>query len=174
MTPTTSPADASATDGLGAPPAFGDQEYAEALEAARVNPGLYAFVAHGLRPAPHHRLWLEQVRHAVETPGGRLLVVAPPGAAKSTYLSFVLPLWYLGNHPDRAVLAVTSSDTMARQFHGTVALGLSATPAHRRCSPSPRRGPTPSGAGRRTASTSAGVPPGRRTPATAAAASAPP
>ena len=101
-----------------------------ALELARRRPEAYAFVAHGLRPAPHHRHWLEQVRRAVETPGGRLLVVAPPGAAKSTYLSFVLPLWYLGRHPSRAVLAVTSSDTMARQFHGTVALGLSATPAH--------------------------------------------
>ena len=107
-----------------------DWDFAAALEGARVSPALYALVAHGLRPAAHHRHWLKQVRRAVETPGGRLLVVAPPGAAKSTYLSFVLPLWYLGRHPERAVLAITSSDAMSRQFHGTVALGLSQTPAH--------------------------------------------
>ena len=141
MTPTTSPAASSATDA-----AFGDQEYAETLEAARVNPGLYALVAHALEPAPHHALWLERVRATVEKPGGRLLLVAPPGAAKSTYISFVLPLWFLGNHPDRAVLAVTSSDTMAHQFHSTVQLGLSSNPAHgavfpeRACRPDPGRG----------------------------------
>ena len=48
----------------------------------------------------------------------------------STYISFVLPLWYLGRYPERSILAVTSSDTMSHQFHGTVALGLSANPAH--------------------------------------------
>ena len=146
-----------------------------ALELARRRPEAYAFVAHGLRPAPHHRHWLERVRRAVETPGGRLLLVAPPGAAKSTYVSFVLPLWYLGNHPDRAILAVTSRDTMARQFHGTVALGLSRHPGARRGVPGaggaarPRPGvvdgrAVPAGRARR----------GRRTPATAAPASGPP
>ena len=123
-----------------------DREYAEALEAARRRPALYALLAHGLRPAPHHALWLERVRATVEQPRGRLLLVAPPGAAKSTYISFVLPLWFLGNHPDRAVLAVTSSDTMAHQFHSTVALGLSSNPAHaavfpeRTSRPDPGRG----------------------------------
>ena len=136
MTQTTSPAAYSDTDA----------EYAETLEAARVNPGLYALVAHALEPAPHHALWLERVRATVETPGGRLLLVAPPGAAKSTYISFALPLWFLGNHPDRAILAVTSSDTMAHQFHSTVQLGLSSNPAHaavfpeRACRPDPGRG----------------------------------
>ena len=103
-------------------------------------------MAHALEPAPHHALWLERVRATVEQPGGRLLLVAPPGAAKSTYISFVLPLWFLGNHPDRAVLAVTSSDTMAHQFHSTVQLGLASNPAHgavfpeRACRPDPGRG----------------------------------
>lgn len=119
---------------------------ATVLELARLRPEAYALVAHGLRPAAHHLRWLERLRQAVETPRGRLVLVAPPGAAKSTYVSFVLPLWYLGNHPDRAVLAVTSSDTMSRQFHGTVALGLSANPAHAAvfadpaCRPDPARG----------------------------------
>jgi predicted phage terminase large subunit-like protein len=114
-----------------------------ALELARRRPQAYAFVAHGLRPAPHHLLWLERLRATVETPGGRLVLVAPPGAAKSTYVSFVLPLWYLGNHPDRAVLAVTSSETMAHQFHGTVALGLSSNPAHTAVFPQPDARPDP-------------------------------
>ena len=103
---------------------------AVALELARRRPAAYALVAHGLRPAPHHLLWLERLRATVETPGGRLVLVAPPGHGKAAYVSHVLPLWYLGNHPERAVLAVTSSDAMASQFHGTVQLGLSGNPAH--------------------------------------------
>jgi predicted phage terminase large subunit-like protein len=126
----------------GAPPAWD----AVALELARVRPQAYALVAHGLRPAAHHLLWLERLREAVDTPGGRLVLVAPPGAAKSTYVSFVLPLWYLGCHPDRSVLAITSSDAMAHQFHTTVALGLAANPQHGAvfpeapCRPDPARG----------------------------------
>lgn len=116
---------------------------AVALELARRRPEAYAFVAHGLRPAPHHLLWLERLRTTVVTPGGRLVLVAPPGAAKSTYVSFVLPLWYLGTHPDRAVLAVTSSETMSHQFHGTVALGLSSNPAHTTVFPEPDARPDP-------------------------------
>jgi predicted phage terminase large subunit-like protein len=117
---------------------------AVALELARRRPEAYAFVAHGLRPAAHHRTWLTRLRETVTTPGARLVLVAPPGAAKSTYVSFVLPLWYLGTHPSRAVLAVTSSDTMAHQFHTTVALALSANPQHEAVFPDPDCRPDPS------------------------------
>lgn len=101
------------------------------LELARRRPEAYALVAHGLRPAPHHRRWLAALRETVETPGGRLLLIAPPGTAKSTYTSTVLPLWYLGKHPDRAVLATTSSDVMASEFHGVVEHALRANEGHR-------------------------------------------
>ena len=100
-------------------------------------------MAHGLRPAPHHLRWLERLRATVETPGGRLLLVAPPGHGEVSYVSFVLPLWYLGNHPERAILAVTSSDAMASQFHGTVALALEQNPAHTAVFPTPECRPTP-------------------------------
>jgi len=119
---------------------------AVALELARRRPEAYAFLAHGLRPARHHLAWLQAIRETVTTPGGRLLLIAPPGSAKSTYTSLMLPLWYLGNHPERAVLAVTSSDDMAGQFHGVVSLGLEQNAAHRAvfpeaaCAPDPGRG----------------------------------
>lgn len=133
MTPTTSPAAYSDTD----------REYAEALEASRLNPGLYALVAHKLRPAPHHLLWLDAIRRCVERPGGRLLLIAPPGSAKSTWVSLVLPLWYLGRYPERAVLAVTSSDPMSSQFHGVVELALRTNEARRAVFPEPAALPNP-------------------------------
>lgn len=60
----------------------------------------------------------------------KLLIVAPPGHAKSTWLSLILPPWYLGNHPDHSLLFFTSSDTMARQFGGTVKTTLESNDAH--------------------------------------------
>jgi predicted phage terminase large subunit-like protein len=133
MTPTTSPAAYSDTDA----------EYAEALEAARLNPALYALLAHGLRPAAHHLRWLTALRETVDTPGGRLLLIAPPGSGKSSFTSLVLPPWYLGRHPDHAVLAVTSSDVMASEFSGVVELTLRANDAHRAIFPAPQARPDP-------------------------------
>jgi len=116
---------------------------AVALELARRRPEAYALVAHGLRPAPHHRRWLAALRETVTTPGGRLLLIAPPGTAKSTYTSVVLPLWYLGAHPERAVLATTSSDVMASEFHGVLELALRANEAHQAVFPEPEARPDP-------------------------------
>ena len=138
---------------------------AVALELARRRPAAYALVAHGLRPAPHHRRWLAALRETVETPGGRLLLIAPPGTAKCTYTSQVLPLWYLGEHPDRAVLATTSSDVMASEFHGVVDLALRANEAHRAVFPAasgPAR-PRP-GVVAATGCTCEGVPPETKDP----------
>lgn len=116
---------------------LGPQERAIlASRIARKRPDIYALLAHGLRAAPHHRRWLDALQQAVDTPGERVLLIAPPGSAKSTYASLVLPLWYLGNHPDRAVLALTSSDTMATQFHGVVELALRTNAKHRAIFPS--------------------------------------
>src|SRR5262245_34997317 len=113
------------------------------LELARRSPAAYSLVAHGLRPAPHHRRWLAALRETVATPGARLLLIAPPGTAKSTYTSVVLPLWYLGNHPERAVLATTSSDVMASEFHGVVELALRASEAHAAVFPAAAARPDP-------------------------------
>jgi predicted phage terminase large subunit-like protein len=111
--------------------------------AAADDPGVYALAVHGLEPAAHHQAWLERIRQAVETPGGRLILVAPPGHAKSSYVSLVLPAWYLGRHPERAILAVTSSDPMANQFHGSVELTLRQSAAHTAIFPQSRGRPDP-------------------------------
>ena len=35
------------------------------------------------------------------------LLFAPPGSAKSTYVSVLLPSWYLANNPTHSILAAT-------------------------------------------------------------------
>src|SRR5581483_9599460 len=78
---------------------------------AREDLGLYGLLVHGYRPAAVHDAWID---HVVETVSGRgakrkLLLVAPPGHAKSTWISQVFPAWYLGRHPDQALLFASSS-----------------------------------------------------------------
>jgi hypothetical protein len=36
------------------------------------------------------------MQHCMTTPHGRLMIMAPPGSAKSTYATVVAPSWYLG------------------------------------------------------------------------------
>ena len=67
--------------------------------------------------APHHRLLLETVQRVVETPGGRAMILMPPGSAKSTYCSVVLPTFLMGRQRDcRIILAAYGTD-LARK-HG--------------------------------------------------------
>lgn len=67
--------------------------------------------------AEHHRLILREMQRCMETPHGRLMVMAPPGSAKSTYATVVAPSWYLGKMPDRRVILASYGDDLARR-HG--------------------------------------------------------
>jgi hypothetical protein len=44
--------------------------------------------------AAHHQLILNACQRCVETPYGRLMLFMPPGSAKSTYGSVVVPSYY--------------------------------------------------------------------------------
>jgi len=67
--------------------------------------------------ADHHRLILAEMQRCMETPHGRLMIMAPPGSAKSTYATVVAPSWYLGRQPDRRVILASYGGDLARR-HG--------------------------------------------------------
>jgi len=67
--------------------------------------------------AEHHKLILREMQQCMATRHGRLMVLAPPGSAKSTYASVVAPTWYLGSEPDRRVILASYGDDLARK-HG--------------------------------------------------------
>lgn len=67
--------------------------------------------------AAHHQLILREMQRCMETPHGRLMIMAPPGSAKSTYASVVAPTWFLGTRPDRRVILASYGDDLARR-HG--------------------------------------------------------
>jgi predicted phage terminase large subunit-like protein len=46
----------------------------------------------------------------------RLMVLMPPGSAKSTYCSVVLPPWWLARHPDHSIIAACHTEALAHHF----------------------------------------------------------
>jgi predicted phage terminase large subunit-like protein len=46
----------------------------------------------------------------------RLMVLMPPGSAKSTYASVLFPPWFMGRNPQMAVLGVSNTTDLAERF----------------------------------------------------------
>ena len=66
--------------------------------------------------ATHHRVMLEHIERTVQTPRGRLMMFAPPGSAKSSYVSVVTPAWLLSRTAGyRVILASYATKIAAKQ-----------------------------------------------------------
>jgi hypothetical protein len=71
----------------------------------------------GFEPAPHHRFFINEIEEFIwGTSYDVLLLHAPPGSAKSTYLSILTPEWYLANFPHNNILAATHSVEFAQRW----------------------------------------------------------
>lgn len=69
------------------------------------------------KQAAHHKVILREMQACMQKKHGRLMIMAPPGSAKSTYAAVVSPTWYLGTQPDRRVILASYGDDLARK-HG--------------------------------------------------------
>src|SRR5437868_14533051 len=69
-----------------------------------------------LEPARHHQLIIDGITAFLASEDEVLLLFAPPGSAKSTYVSVLLPAWYLARHPSHSVLAATHSVEFAERW----------------------------------------------------------
>jgi predicted phage terminase large subunit-like protein len=69
----------------------------------------YAFAAHHLRLMEE----LEKVESG-EVP--RLMVLMPPGSAKSTYASVLFPPWFMGRNANASILGVSNTTELAERF----------------------------------------------------------
>jgi predicted phage terminase large subunit-like protein len=71
----------------------------------------------GNQPAKHHQLINAKLQEITESPTPRyVILLMPPGAAKSTYASVAFPAWYLGRRQGCSILACSYSYTLAEQF----------------------------------------------------------
>jgi predicted phage terminase large subunit-like protein len=67
-------------------------------------------------PARHHRLLMDKLEAVSTGETDRLMVLMPPGSAKSTYVSIIFPAWYLTRHPRAALIACSHTDSLASHF----------------------------------------------------------
>jgi hypothetical protein len=70
----------------------------------------------GFEPAKHHQLIIEEIEAFLMSEDEVLLLFAPPGSAKSTYVSVLLPSWYLANNPSHSILAATHNVEFAERW----------------------------------------------------------
>jgi predicted phage terminase large subunit-like protein len=75
-----------------------------------------ALSGQGLSPAPHHTLLLGHLEAVSRGDCRRLMVLMPPGSAKSTYASVLFPAWHLANNPQHALIAASHTSSLAERF----------------------------------------------------------
>ncbi len=68
------------------------------------------------RPARHHLLLLEKLTAIANGEIDRLMVLMPPGSAKSTYGSAIFPAWWLSRHPRHSIIAASHTSDLAEHF----------------------------------------------------------
>jgi predicted phage terminase large subunit-like protein len=70
----------------------------------------------GYEPAKHHRLIIRYLEQIANDQLDLLLIFAPPGSAKSTYVSILFPSWYLSRFPTHNYLAATHAGEFASRW----------------------------------------------------------
>ena len=70
----------------------------------------------GFEPALHHRLICREIDDFLASDDEVLLLFAPPGSAKSTWVSVLFPSYYLARFPKNSILAATHSVEFAQRW----------------------------------------------------------
>ena len=71
----------------------------------------------GFEPAAHHLLIMNELERFIASDEHDVLLLhAPPGCAKSTYISALFPSWYFANFPQNNILFATHSDDFAHRW----------------------------------------------------------
>jgi predicted phage terminase large subunit-like protein len=75
-----------------------------------------ALAPQGLVPAAHHSLMISELEGLAAGRWDRLMLLLPPGSAKSTYASLVFPPWFMARQKRASVIAVSHTASLALSF----------------------------------------------------------
>jgi phage terminase large subunit-like protein len=89
----------------------------ELVAAAHFRLGLYGFLMGGHRPATHHQVIIDAVTDPTRK---RVLIVMPPGHAKTTWGTVYGGAHYIGQHPDKSVLILSVANSRAVELMGAI------------------------------------------------------
>lgn len=69
-----------------------------------------------MQPAKHHVLMAEALDRIEQSKSQRVMLMLPPGSAKSTYGSGLFPAYFLGKHPNGSVIAASHTSAFAERW----------------------------------------------------------
>lgn len=84
--------------------------------ARRSLPAFIDYLCLGYKFAVHHSLLMAELESVERGETERLMVLMPPGSAKSTYASVLFPPWFMGRNADMSVLGVSNTTELAERF----------------------------------------------------------
>ncbi len=67
-------------------------------------------------PAKHQKFLIRKLEDVEQGRIKRLLILMPPGHAKSTYTSVFFPPWYMGRNPSKQIIGASHTSELAEQF----------------------------------------------------------
>lgn len=76
----------------------------------------FVLAAQGFQPSKHHLLLIAKLELIASGSIDRLMLLLPPGSAKSTYASVLFPVWWFTQHPTSAVIASAHTANLAAHF----------------------------------------------------------
>ncbi len=76
----------------------------------------FALAKRDMAPARHHLAIMAALERVERGETTRLLLLLPPGSAKSTYSSLVFPPWWFARHPTSAVITACHTAGLAEHF----------------------------------------------------------
>jgi hypothetical protein len=71
---------------------------------------------YGFKPAEHHKLIIKALEKVISGEIDRLMIFAPPGSAKSTYTSELLPPFWFKQFPRSSVIGCSHTGELAERF----------------------------------------------------------
>jgi hypothetical protein len=71
-------------------------------------------------PALHHRLFCSELEALARGKCKRLMILAPPGSAKTTYTSRLFPAWYFAFRSRSSIIAVSHTQELSETNSGFV------------------------------------------------------
>lgn len=72
------------------------------------------------KPQAHHRLLIEKLEAVERGEIPRLMVMMPPGSAKTTYSSLLFPPWFLARKPGRSAILASHTADLAEANSGKI------------------------------------------------------
>src|ERR1700674_4765858 len=93
-----------------------EDELANRYQAQQSLPSFIDYLCFGYHFAAHHKLLMSELEGVENGTTPRLMVLMPPGSAKSTYASVLFPPWFMGRNPQMSILGVSNTTDLAERF----------------------------------------------------------